>query len=185
MLTITPTEIEDVKLIKPRAFADPRGSFCETYNRKRFFEHGIMLEFVQDNESHSAKVGTVRGLHFQPHPYAQDKLVRVARGRILDVAVDMRRSSPTYRKWVARELSVENGEQLLVPIGFAHGFCTLEPDTCVIYKVTAHYSSQHDLGFAWNDPSIGVGWPVSAADAVLSDKDREQPAFDQLPNYFE
>src|SRR5215207_10007508 len=111
MLTITSTEIEDVKLIKPRAFVDPRGSFCETYNRKRFFEHGIMLEFVQDNESHSGKAGTVRGLHFQPHPYAQDKLVRVARGRILDVAVDMRRSSPTYRKWVARELSVENGEQ--------------------------------------------------------------------------
>lgn len=185
MLTITPTEIEDVKLIRPKAFVDPRGSFCETYNRKRFFEHGINLEFVQDNESHSARSGTVRGLHFQPPPYAQDKLVRVARGRILDVAVDMRRSLPTYGKWVARELSAENGEQLLVPIGFAHGFCTLEPDTCVIYKVTAHYSAAHDLGFAWNDPTIAVPWPVGAADAILSDKDREQPAFDKLPQYFE
>jgi dTDP-4-dehydrorhamnose 3,5-epimerase len=185
MLTITPTEIPDVKLIKPKAFVDPRGSFCETYNRQRFFEHGVTLEFVQDNESYSAKAGTIRGLHFQPHPFAQDKLVRVLSGRIFDVAVDMRRSSPTYRQWVARELSVESGEQLLVPIGFAHGFCTLEPDTRVIYKVTAHYSPQHDLGFAWDDAAIGVRWPVRPAEAVLSDKDRIQPSFDTLPNYFE
>lgn len=185
MLTITPTEIQDVKLIKPRAFVDSRGSFCETYNRKRFFEHGITLEFVQDNESYSATVGTVRGLHFQAHPFAQGKLVRVVSGRILDVAVDMRRSSPTYRRWVTSELSSENGEQLLIPIGFAHGFCTLEPHTRVIYKVTAPYSPDHDRGFAWNDPSIGVRWPVNAADAVLSDKDRDQPGFDSLPVFFE
>src|SRR5262245_28056751 len=144
MLEVVPTEIADVKLIKPRAFGDARGSFSETYNRKRFFEHGIALEFVQDNESVSAKAGTVRGMHFQSHPFAQDKFVSVLSGRILDVAMDLRVSSPTYRQWVARELSSDNGQQLLVPVGFAHGFCTLEPNTRVLYKVTAYYSPQHD-----------------------------------------
>ena len=185
MLIITPTEIADVKLIKPQAFFDARGSFCETYNRRRFFEYGIEFEFVQDNESFSAKAGTVRGFHFQSPPMAQNKLVRVLSGRILDIAVDMRRSSPTFKRWVARELSSRDGSQMLIPIGFAHGFCTLEPDTRILYKVTAHYSPEHDLGFAWDDPGIGVSWPISAAEAVLSDKDCRQPKFDSLPSYFE
>ena len=184
MLEILPTEIPDVRVIRPRSFEDARGSFRETYNRKRFFDHGITLEFVQDNESFSAKAGTVRGMHFQSPPFAQDKLVRVLSGRTLNVALDIRVSSPTYRRWVARELSSDNALQLLVPIGFAHGFCTLEPDTRVLYKVTAHYSPEHDRGFLWNDPSIGIHWPVDAADAVLSDKDCDQPQFGSLPTYF-
>lgn len=185
MLTVTCTAIEAVKIITPRAFADSRGTFSETYNRQRFVDHGIALEFVQDNQSISAAIGTVRGLHFQSAPFAQDKLVRVAKGRILDVAVDLRRSSPTYGRWVAEELSAEDGKQLLIPIGFAHGFCTLEPDTVVAYKVTNYYSPPHDLGIAWNDPDLAVSWPVSADHAVLSDKDLKLPPFASLPNYFE
>lgn len=185
MLTVTSTTIEAVKVITPRAFADSRGTFSETYNRQRFVDHGIALEFVQDNQSISAAVGTIRGLHFQSAPFAQDKLVRVAKGRILDVAVDLRRSSPTYGRWVAEELSAEDGKQLLIPIGFAHGFCTLEPDTVVAYKVTNYYSPPHDLGIAWNDPDLAVSWPVSADQAVLSDKDLKLPPFATLPNYFE
>ena len=128
MLTVTPTDIPAVKIVEPKRFGDSRGYFVETWNKKRFAEHGLDLEFVQDNESLSAQVGTVRGLHFQKHPNAQDKLVRVLRGRVFDVAVDLRKSSPSYGKHVAVELSAENGRQLLIPIGFAHGFCTLEPD---------------------------------------------------------
>lgn len=185
MLTVEPTEIPAVKLITPKSFVDMRGAFCETYNEKRFHEHGIPLRFVQDNESQSLRPGTIRGLHVQAHPFAQDKLIRVLSGRILDVAVDLRRSSTTYGRWIARELSPETGAQLLVPIGFAHGFCTLEPDTRVLYKVTAYYSPAHDLGIVWNDPDLGVSWPVAAADAVLSDKDRDLPRFRDLPAYFE
>lgn len=185
MLTITPTAIEAVKLIAPRSFDDARGAFCETYNRKRFFDHGVALEFVQDNQSSSVESGTVRGLHFQSHPFAQDKLVRVLRGRIVDVAVDLRRSSPTYGRWVAEELSADNGRQLLVPVGFAHGFCTLEPETQVFYKVTAHYSPANDLGVAWDDPDLAITWPVDAGKAVLSTKDANMPRFNSLPAYFE
>lgn len=185
MLKITPTLIEAVKLIVPRHFEDPRGAFCETYNRDRFFRHGIELDFVQDNQSWSAEAGTIRGLHFQSHPAAQDKLVRVLRGRILDVAVDMRRSSATYGKWVAEELSAENGRQLLVPIGFAHGFCTLERDTHVFYKVTSHYAPANDLGIAWDDPDLAIAWPVDAGKAVLSAKDAQMPRFKSLPTFFE
>lgn len=185
MLTITPTAIEAVKLITPQSFDDARGAFCETYNRKRFFDHGVTLEFVQDNQSLSVESGTVRGLHFQSHPFAQDKLVRVLRGRIVDVAVDLRRSSPTYGRWVAEELSADNGRQLLVPIGFAHGFCTLEPETQVFYKVTAHYSPANDHGVAWDDPDLAITWPVDAGKAVLSKKDATMPRFNSLPAYFE
>lgn len=183
MLTVTSTAIAGIKLITPKAFSDSRGVFCETYNRERFFQNGIALEFVQDNQSSSVQKGTVRGLHFQSHPAAQDKLVRVLRGRILDVAVDLRRSSPTYGKWVAEELSAENGKQMLVPVGFAHGFCSLEADSQVFYKVTRHYSPSHDLGIAWNDPDLSIDWPTE--NAVLSDKDARLPAFKSLPTYFE
>lgn len=184
MLTVVPTEIPEVKLITPKAFADARGSFAETYNHKRFVENGIAVNFVQDNESHSAKAGTIRGLHFQSHPNAQDKLVRVLSGRILDVAVDMRRSSKTYGRWVAHELSSDNGMQMFVPIGFAHGFCTLEPNTHVLYKVTGYYAPDCDLGVAWDDPDLAIRWPVEAGQAMLSDKDMRQPRFSSLPEYF-
>jgi dTDP-4-dehydrorhamnose 3,5-epimerase len=184
MLTVAPTAIDAVKIITPKAFGDSRGSFCETYNRARFHEHGIKLEFVQDNESSSEATGTIRGLHFQSHPAAQDKLVRVLRGSIFDVAVDLRRSSPTFGAWVSRILSAENREQMLVPIGFAHGFCTLEPNTVVMYKVTAHYSPSHDLGISWDDPSLSIKWPLPGR-PVLSDKDERLPPFRSLPYYFE
>ena len=184
MLEVTPTAIPDVKVLLPKAFGDARGTFSETWNAARFAEHGIKLNFVQDNQSWSAPTGTVRGLHFQSQPKAQDKLVRVLRGRILDVAVDLRRASPTYGKWVAEELSAQNRKQLLVPVGFAHGFCTLEPDTEVLYKVTDFYSPANDLGIAWDDPDLAIRWPVGKDEAVLSDKDTRQPAFKSLPAYF-
>jgi dTDP-4-dehydrorhamnose 3,5-epimerase len=175
MLEVVPTALADVRLIKPKRFGDDRGFFSETYNKRTFAEAGIDLDFVQDNHSRSARTGTVRGLHFQTAPFAQDKLVRVTRGRILDVAVDLRRGSPTFGRHVSVELSAANWTQLLVPIGFAHGFCTLEDDTEVIYKVTNYYSAEHDKGVAWDDPALGIDWPVDAADATLSDKDRRQP----------
>jgi dTDP-4-dehydrorhamnose 3,5-epimerase len=185
MLTVTSTAIEAVKVVTPKLIADSRGSFCETYNQERFAEHGIMPSFVQDNQSASAAVGTIRGLHFQSHPAAQAKLIRVLKGRILDVAVDLRRSSPTYGKWVAEELSADNPKQIFIPTGFAHGFCTLEIDTLVFYKVSAFYSPPNDLGVAWDDPDLGIDWPVAPSKAVLSDKDSRMPAFKSLPRYFE
>lgn len=185
MLTVIPASIEAVKIITPKWFRDSRGVFCETYNRDRFFEHGIELEFVQDNQSSSTEVGTIRGLHFQNNPAAQDKLVRVLRGSIYDVAVDLRRSSPTYGKWVAETLSAGNGKQVLVPVGFAHGFCTLEPDTHVLYKVTAYYSPANDLGIAWDDPDLAIDWPIPPGKAILSEKDTRHPGLRSLPTYFE
>lgn len=184
LLDVTETAIPAVKIIVPKSFGDARGSFSETYNSARFSECGIDLAFVQDNQSRSSQVGTLRGLHFQSAPKAQDKLIRVLRGRIFDVAVDLRRNSPTYGKWVGEELSADNMKQLLVPIGFAHGFCTLEPDTEVLYKVTEYYSQPNDLGIAWDDPDIAIGWPLASRSAVLSAKDSQQPAFRDLPAYF-
>lgn len=185
MLAVTPTAIDAVKIITPRSFADSRGELCETYNRNRFIEHGIALEFVQDTQSVSVKAGTIRGLHFQSRPAAQGKLARVLRGSIFAVALDLRRSSPTYGKWTAERLSATDGRQLLVPVGFAHGFCTLEPDTHVFYKVTASYSPAHDLGIAWNDPDLAINWPVAPEKAILSDRDMRLPAFNSLAAYFE
>lgn len=185
MLTVTSTAIPDVKVIVPRGFADSRGIFTETYNRARFAEHGIAIDFVQDNQSSSREAGTIRGLHFQGPPAAQAKLVRVVRGRVIDVAVDLRRSSPTYGKWVAEELSADDGKQLLIPAGFAHGFCTLEPDTHVFYKVDAYYAPAQEFGIAWDDPDLAIDWPVSADRVVLSDKDRRLPPLRSLPSYFE
>ena len=179
-MEILNTDLPGVLLLEAPRFGDDRGFFSETFRGTWFPD----LQFVQDNHSLSVEVGTVRGLHFQSPPFAQDKLVRVTRGAVLDVAVDIRRGSPTYGRHVAAELSAANWRQLLVPKGFAHGFCTLEPDTEVLYKVTDYYSGDHDLGLLWNDPTIGIPWPVTAETAVLSDKDRRQPDLASLPDYF-
>lgn len=186
MLSVTSTDIPDVKVITPRRFSDERGFFSETWNSSVLKEEaGIDALFVQDNHSLSRPVGTVRGLHFQSAPFAQDKLVRVTRGRIIDVAVDLRRSSDSYGRHVAVELSADNWRQLWIPAGFAHGFCTLEPDTEVQYKVTAPYSAAHDHGVLWNDPDLAIAWPVAAKDAVLSEKDAAQPRFRDLGPWFD
>ena len=184
MLLVEPTALPDVKIIQPKRFGDHRGFFSETYSRSAFAEAGITLDFVQDNHSLSAAVGTLRGLHFQAPPFAQDKLVRVPRGRILDVAVDIRASSADFGKFVAVELSAENWWQLLVPAGFAHGFVTLEPDTEVLYKVNAPYAPEHDRGVAFDDPAIGIDWGFAPETLILSDKDRRHPRLADLPRYF-
>jgi dTDP-4-dehydrorhamnose 3,5-epimerase len=184
VIEVEPTALPDVKIIRTKVFADPRGYFVEIYNRKAFANAGILDEFVQDNLSLSMEIGTIRGLHFQSAPFAQAKLVRVGRGRVLDVAVDLRRSSQTFGRHVAVELSAENGLQLLVPVGFAHGFCTLTPNTEVSYKVTAHYSAVHDHGLAWDDPALGINWPVEPSRAILSDKDTRHPGLSELSEYF-
>lgn len=177
--------IPDVKLIVPKVFRDDRGHFTETWNARTLAAAGIEAAFVQDNSALSHQKGTVRGLHFQLPPMSQDKLVRVVRGAVLDVAVDLRRSSPTFGRHVAAVLSAENGAQLLVPRTFAHGYCTLEPDTEVAYKVTNYYSPEHDRGLLWNDPALEIAWPVTAAEAVLSDKDLRQPRLRDLPAAFD
>jgi len=184
-IEIRPTAIPAVKLIAPSRIEDARGFFSEIYRHDAFAAAGLPTHYVQENHSLSVDGGTVRGLHFQTHPFAQDKLVRVVRGRIFDVAVDLRASSATFGKFVIAELSAENWQQLFVPIGFAHGFCTLEPNTEVVYKVTNYYSRRHDLGVAWNDPDIGIKWPITEAEVILSDKDRKQPGLAELGSVFD
>jgi dTDP-4-dehydrorhamnose 3,5-epimerase len=184
-MQVEATAIPAVKIITPKKHGDARGFFSEVYSKIEWDRAGLDYTFVQDNHSFSATVGTLRGLHFQLAPFGQDKLIRVARGRILDVAVDIRRSSPTFGKWVAEELSAANWRQLLVPIGFAHGFVTLEPDTEVLYKTTAPYSPEHDRGIAWDDPGVGVKWPLPASGAMLSDKDKRWPRLADAPDLFE
>lgn len=185
MLTVEPTAIAAVKIITPKKFGDHRGFFSEVYKQSDMAQAGIDLVFVQDNHSRSATIGTLRGLHFQSAPFAQDKLVRVAKGRILDVAVDLRASSPSFGQHVAVELSAENWRQLLVPVGFAHGFVTLEPDTEVLYKVTAPYGPANDHGLAFDDPALGIDWGFPHDALVLSDKDRKHPRLADLPRYFD
>jgi dTDP-4-dehydrorhamnose 3,5-epimerase len=177
--------IPDVKLIRTPRYADARGYFCETFQRADFAAHGLTSDFTQDNQSSSARPGTVRGLHFQRPPFAQAKLIRVLRGSIFDVAVDLRRSSPSFRRHIAVELTAEGNEQLLIPAGFAHGFCTLEPDTVVFYKVDQVYSAAHDGGINWVDPELGIAWPVASAEATLSEKDRALPMLADLAFLFE
>ena len=177
-------EFQGLLLIEPRRIDDDRGFFSETFHRGRLAERGFHAEFVQDNHVHSREAGVLRGLHFQSPPFAQDKLVRVTRGAILDVAVDLRRGAPTYGDHAAVELSAENWRQLLVPAGFAHGYLTLEPDTEVVYKVTAHYAPAHDHGVLWSDPDIGVDWGRDPATLILSDKDRAAPGFRDLVSPF-
>jgi dTDP-4-dehydrorhamnose 3,5-epimerase len=171
-------------LIEMRRFGDARGAFSETWSRRDFAALGLDLDFVQDNWSRSDRVGTVRGLHFQRPPHAQAKLVRVLRGAILDVAVDLRRSSRHFGQHVAVELAEGDGRMLYVPEGFAHGFCTLRPNTEVAYKVTDDYAPDCDGGIAWDDPDLGIGWPVMPSEAVLSDKDARLPLLRGLPAIF-
>lgn len=185
MLSVEETAIPAVKIVTPKKFGDHRGFFSETWSRKTFADAGIDLDFVQDNQSLSGPVGTLRGLHFQSPPFAQDKLIRVTRGRILDIAVDIRASSATFGKHVAVELSAENWKQLLVPIGFAHGFVTLEPDTEVIYKVTALYAPENDHGLAFDDPALGIDWRLPLSGLTLSDKDRKHPRLAEMLRYFD
>lgn len=178
-MQITDLKIPDVKLIYPAKFGDARGFFSETYNAQKFADAGIDAVFVQDNHSFSQNVGVLRGLHFQAPPFAQDKLVRVARGKVLDVAVDLRKKSATYGQWVAAELSAENWAQMYVPKGFAHGFLTLTPDTEVLYKVSGLYAPDHEGAIMWNDPDLAIDWPIDPADVTLSDKDTKAPSFAQ------
>ncbi|MGO4441406.1 dTDP-4-dehydrorhamnose 3,5-epimerase [Rhizobium sp. RAF56] len=170
--------------IIPARLGDRRGYFSEVFKDGWFRENVADVTFVQENESLSATVGTVRGLHFQVDPFAQGKLVRCIAGRIFDVAVDIRVGSPTYGKWYGAELSMENGAQLWIPAGFAHGFATLVPDCIISYKVTESYNAASDRGLLWNDPAIGIVWPLSLDNAVLSDKDRVQPKLVELPLSF-
>lgn len=168
-------------LIQPRKIGDARGFFMEAFKDAWFREHIEDTTFVQDNQSLSAQVGTIRGLHYQKAPVAQGKLVRCLKGSIFDVAVDIRPGSATFGQWVGATLTAEGAEQLWVPEGFAHGFCTLEPDTEVFYKVTNPYSAEHDAGVAFDDPAIGIDWPIDLATAVLSAKDKVQPKLADLP----
>jgi dTDP-4-dehydrorhamnose 3,5-epimerase len=184
-LSIRPLALPEIKLISAPRFRDQRGYFAETYARRDFAAAGIPHEFVQDNESLSHTPGTVRGLHFQIPPFAQAKLVRVLTGRIFDACVDLRRSSPRYGRHATVELAAESGDQLFVPAGFAHGFCTLEPDTTVLYKVDAVYSAEHERGVAWSDPALAIPWPVGADAAILSAKDAALPPLRDVPVHFD
>ncbi len=175
MVEVRPLGLGGVFEIVPEKHGDERGFFSETYNRDTLAEAGIDLEFVQDNHSLSAAKGVLRGLHYQLPPKAQDKLVRVVRGAVLDVAVDIRHGSPTFGKWISLEVSAGRWNQILVPKGFAHGFVTLVPDTEVIYKVTDTYSPAHDRAIRFDDPEIAVDWPFPADALQLSQKDRAAP----------
>lgn len=184
-MQVLDTAIPAVKVLVPKKFGDHRGFFSEIYSRQAFEAAGIRADFVQDNHSLSAEAGVVRGLHFQLPPAAQDKLLRVVRGAILDVAVDVRRSSPTFGKHVAEVISAENWRQIYIPAGFAHGFRTLEPNTEVIYKVTSFYSPEHDRGVRWNDPALAIDWGIGEATAILSERDRKHPLLAEAAELFD
>jgi dTDP-4-dehydrorhamnose 3,5-epimerase len=182
-MKITETSLEGVLVVEPQVFGDHRGWFTETYNKAKFDEACMKMNFVQDNHSFSAAKGTLRGLHYQLDPKAQTKLVRCTKGSIYDVAVDIRKGSPTYGQWFGIELNPENKKQLLVPKGFAHGFMTLTEDVEVQYKVDEVYSPEHDRGIIWNDSSIGIEWPIDI-EPVLSGKDEKAPTLDDAENNF-
>lgn len=167
-------------LILPKIIGDDRGVFMESFKDVWFRENVENVTFVQDNQSLSREVGTIRGLHYQTEPFPQGKLVRCLKGAIFDVAVDIRPDSPNFGRWVGKTLTAAKGEQLWVPAGFAHGFCTLEPDTEVFYKVTSPYSAPNDAGIAFDDPDIGIDWPIDGHKAILSVKDKNQPALVSL-----
>lgn len=170
--------------ISPARIGDQRGWFSEVYRRAAFEAEGIAIDWIQDNQSFSAEKGTVRGLHFQAPPTAQNKLIRVVRGALFDVALDIRTGSPTYGRWAGVELTAEKGNQLLVPVGFAHGFMTLAPETEVLYKVSAPYAKADEGAIRWNDPTLGVLWPDPGRDPILSDRDRGAPLLADLQSPF-
>ena len=188
-MEVIDTDLAEVKVFKPKRFEDARGYFCETYSKNRFDDRLSgpegPLAFVQDNESLSVEPYTVRGLHFQAPPAAQDKLVRVSAGRILDVVVDIRRGSPTYGAHICQEISAENGLQILAPKGFLHGFMSLEPNTLVCYKMTAHYDASCDGAVFWASPELNIPWPADAARAVVSDKDQNAVRFSEFLSPFD
>ncbi|MET0182368.1 MAG: dTDP-4-dehydrorhamnose 3,5-epimerase [Caulobacterales bacterium] len=179
------TSLPGVLIIHPKKHGDHRGFFSETFNRAALAEHGVRDDWVQDNHSYSAARGVVRGLHFQAPPFAQAKMLRVVRGAILDVAVDIRKSSPTFGKHVAVELSAENWAQLYVPAGFAHGFCTITPDAEVLYKVSAPYAPDAEGGLLWSDPALEIAWPVSQAEATVNARDAAWPTLAVLESPFQ
>jgi len=181
-LTVAP--LSGVLILKPRRFQDHRGYFSETYNRKDLAEIGVDIDFVQDNLSMSGPRGTLRGLHFQTEPYGQIKLVSVLKGAARDVVVDLRRSSPTFAQHFSTMLSGEEGNQILIPIGFAHGFLTLEPDTVLSYKVSNYYSPEHDAGIRFDDPLLAIDWGCDPASIVISERDRKLPPLDPKASYF-
>ena len=183
-MDVIATDITDVKIVRPKKFGDHRGFFSEVFKNDVLKANGVDVDWVQDNHSFSASRGVVRGLHFQTAPFAQAKLLRVTRGAILDVAVDIRRGSPTYGRHVAVELSAGNWDQLYVPVGFAHGFCTLTDNTEVIYKVSAAYAPANEGGLIWNDPDLAIAWPISSAEATLSARDTTWPAFRDFDSPF-
>ena len=184
-ITIDTTSLAGLLVLTPRVFADDRGAFSETWNALTLARHGIVLDFVQDNQSVNRLPGTVRGLHYQTPPHAQDKLIRVVRGAVLDVAVDFRRGSPTFGHWFGTELTEENGRQMLVPKGFLHGFVTRRPDTVVLYKTTDVYAPDCDRCITFADPDLGIDWGLDPARAILSDKDRNAPAFAEVESPFD
>lgn len=181
-MNIIKTKFEDAVLIEPKVFGDHRGFFTESYNKETFQQNGIDMDFIQDNHSLSQQPGTLRGMHYQLNDKAQTKLVRVTRGAIYDVIVDIRKGSPTYGEWQGFILSADNKRQLLVPKGFAHGFCTIVENTEVQYKVDELYSPEHDRGIAWNDPALNIDWPFN--NPVLSDKDTKHPTLAEADNNF-
>jgi dTDP-4-dehydrorhamnose 3,5-epimerase len=170
--------------IVPRKIEDERGYFSETFRLAAFAELAGSVEFVQDNQSLSVRPGTIRGIHFQTLPFAQGKLVRCLAGRVMDDAVDLRHGSPDYSRWISVTLTPEDNNQLWVPVGFGHAFCTLEPNSVISYRVTNYYSPQNDRGLAWDDPHIAIDWPALADPDTLSAKDRNQPSLTDLPAYF-
>lgn len=184
-MNVEALRIPEVKLITPPRFKDPRGFFSETWKHGAFAEAGMAGPFVQDNQANSTGIGVLRGLHCQIGPNAQGKLVRCVRGAIFDVAIDVRHGSPTFGQWVGAEISADNWAQIWVPVGFLHAYCTLTEETEVIYKVTAPYDKPAERGAIWNDPDIGIDWPISADQVILSDKDKVLPRLRDLPPLFE
>ncbi|WP_019635706.1 dTDP-4-dehydrorhamnose 3,5-epimerase [Paenibacillus fonticola] len=179
----TPLKLADAFLLEPVVHGDHRGFFMESFNEQVMKQLGVNYNFIQDNQSLSAEPGVLRGLHYQLNPKAQTKLIRVLTGAIYDVILDIRRNSPTFGQWIGVILSEHNKRQLLVPRGFAHGFCTLVPNTQVFYKVDEYYSPEHDRGILWNDPALNIDWPVS--EPLLSDKDRNHPTFSDAEMNFD
>jgi dTDP-4-dehydrorhamnose 3,5-epimerase len=183
-MQVLSSHFRDVKLLRPARHVDDRGFFSEAYSKRDYAAIGIRNEFVQDNHSLSRKKGVIRGLHFQIPPFAQAKLLRVLRGSILDVVVDIRMGSPTFGQHIATVLNADDWNQIFIAAGFAHGFCTLEPETEILYKVDNYYSRENERGIRWNDPTLGIAWPISADEAELSDKDRKLPLLSELSSMF-